>query len=98
MTEKRLKLHKLESLSQDLNLESTKSSGQHTPHPVFKVIVLSHFQVIFKPRLSGLHTAQLHVTSSPVASDGQQSTESLPSLVALEAVAEQPDIEVLPKI
>lgn len=44
--------------------------------------------------MAGLHTAQLHVTSTPAAADGQQTCESLPSLVALESVGEQPDIEV----
>ncbi|EDO34535.1 predicted protein [Nematostella vectensis] len=68
-----------------------------------KLIIDPHktidIEVLFTPKMAGLHLAKLHVTSTPLLPEGQKTseamTESLPILVSLEAVAEQPEVQIL---
>ena len=51
------------------------------------------FQVIFAPRHPGAYIAELHIVSSPV-SDQPQEAPRIPTLVTLQAIAENPNIQV----
>ena len=52
-------------------------------------------QVIFAPRLAGVYVAQLSLSCSPVDRSLPVSASRLPVMVTLQAVAENPSVEVL---
>ena len=56
--------------------------------------VCVHVQVIFAPRLAGAYVAQLSLSSGPVDRSVPCVSSTLPVMVTLQAIAENPSVEV----
>ena len=79
--------------------QSLFSSLNIVEHTLISVVLsIGYFQIKFEPRNAGVYSAQIQVFPSPVVPEAQTGTKltepSVPCLVSMEIVAEEPKVEV----
>ncbi|KAJ7319161.1 hypothetical protein OS493_036674 [Desmophyllum pertusum] len=88
-------IHSILSTANGIQVPSSASAFSHQPKAIIAPHMTENIKISIEPHEAGTFTAQLQVYSFPVVCEVQPVTHSLGPVLALEVVAEEPNVEVV---
>ncbi|XP_078367466.1 uncharacterized protein LOC144651409 isoform X2 [Oculina patagonica] len=88
-------MHSILSTVNGVQVPSSASAFSHQPKAIIAPHTTENIKISIEPNEAGTFTAQLQVYSFPVVGEVQPVTHSLGPVLALEVVAEEPNVEVV---